>query len=41
MRGQKFLWAKKYEEFALNRKTNDQIMAMFGTSFINDECIFQ
>ena len=30
-----------YGEVVLNRRTNDQIMAMFGRSFINDKCIFQ
>ena len=27
-------------EVALNRRTNDQIIAMFGRSFINDKYIF-
>ena len=41
MRGQKLFWAKKYGEIVFNRRTNNQIMAMFGRSFINDKCIFQ
>ena len=36
-----FLGKTKYEEVVLNSRTNDQIMAMFGRSFINDKCIFQ
>ena len=40
MRGQKLFWAKNNGGVVLNRRTNDQIMAMFGRSFINDKCIF-
>ena len=36
-----FFGKTKYEEVVLNSRTNDQIMAMFGRSFINDKCIFQ
>ena len=36
-----FLGKKNYEEDVLNKRTNDQIVAMFGRSFINDKCIFQ
>ena len=35
-----FLRKNKYGEVVLNRSTNDQIMAMFGRSFINDKYIF-
>ena len=35
-----FLCKNKYGEVVLNRSTNDQIMAMFGRSFINDKYIF-
>ena len=35
-----FLLQKKYGQVVLNRSTNDQIMAMFGRSFINDKYIF-
>ena len=35
-----FLRQNKYGEVVLNRSTNDQIMAMFGRSFINDKYIF-
>ena len=33
-------WAKSFGEAALNRRTNDQIMAMFGRSFKNGKYIF-
>ena len=35
-----FLRKNKYGEVVLNRSINDQIMAMFGRSFINDKYIF-
>ena len=36
-----FFQQKNHEEVVLNRRANDQIMAMFGSSFLNDKYIFQ
>ena len=36
-----FFGQKNYGEVVLNWTTNDQIMPRFGSSFINDKCIFQ
>ena len=35
-----FSGQKIYEEFVLNKKTNDQIMRRFARGFINDKCIY-
>ena len=36
-----FFEQKNHEEVVLNRRANDQIMAIFDRSFINDKFIFQ
>ena len=36
-----FFGQKNYGVVVLNWRTNDQIMPRFGSSFINDKCIFQ
>ena len=41
LRDKNFFGQKNYREVVLNRRTNDQIITMFGRSFINDKCIFQ
>ena len=40
-RRDKHFWGKYLWEVVLNRRTNDQIMATWARSFINDKCIFQ
>ena len=41
LRDKIFFGKKTYGEVVLNRRSNDQIMPRFGSSFINDKCIFQ
>ena len=41
LRDKNFFGQKNYREVVLNRRTNDQIITMFGRSFRNGKCIFQ